>query len=227
MPLPTVVWEVLLTGTPNNKQLIRLLPKRRQHQFLRDVAAFLIDRQAQGLSSRTLEFYRDELHYLADWLAHQDVTDTLAATPDHLRRYLLGLAERRNAGGVHAAYRAAKAFLRWYEAEYEPDGWRNPITKVKPPRLTSQPIEPVSVAHIAKMLATCHKTYTGLRDRAILLALLDTGCRASEFLALDVSDVNLMSGAVIVRQGKGGKFRTVFLGVKTRREVVRYLRLRG
>ena len=60
--------------------------------------------------------------------------------------------------------------------------------------------------------------------RAMLLALLDTGCRASEFVALDVQDVNMATGAVIIRSGKGGKFRTAFMGASTRRDVRRRLR---
>jgi integrase/recombinase XerD len=78
------------------------------------------------------------------------------------------------------------------------------------------------------MLATCERhTFAGDRDRAILLCLLDTGCRASEFVALDVGDVNMSTGAVIIRKGKGGKFRTAFMGASTRREVLRYLRHRA
>jgi integrase/recombinase XerD len=70
------------------------------------------------------------------------------------------------------------------------------------------------------MLKTCERrTFTGDRDRALLLSLLDTGCRASEFVALNVSDVNLHSGAVLVRAGKGGKTRTTFVGAKSRREL--------
>jgi site-specific recombinase XerD len=77
------------------------------------------------------------------------------------------------------------------------------------------------------MLATCTRgTFTGDRDKALLLALLDSGCRASEFTALDVGDVNLSTGSVIIRKGKGNKSRVTFLGVKVRRELGRYLRAR-
>jgi len=155
------------------------------------------------------------------------VTDTLDLTPDHLRRYLLDLGRRRNPGGVHASYRALKTFLRWVEAEYEPPGWRNPIDKVHPLKLPQEPLQPIPLEHLQAMLRTCERrTFTGDRDRAILLALLDTGCRAGEFLALNLGDVDLDTGAVLVRRGKGGKARSVFLGAKTRREVVRYLRHR-
>jgi site-specific recombinase XerD len=45
-------------------------------------------------------------------------------------------------------------------------------------------------------------------------------------VALGIGDVDLTSGAVIVREGKGGKSRMAFFGAKSRRELVRYLRHR-
>jgi site-specific recombinase XerD len=206
----------------------RLIRLDAQNGFAQEVSAFLVDRRARGLSPRTIGFYRDELRYLTDYLESHGVTDVLEVTADRLRRYLLALGEHRNPGGVHAAYRAMKVFLNWYQAEVEPDDWRNPVGKVKPPKVPTKPLEPIGLPDIKAMLDTCErKTLTGDRDRAIILALLDTGCRASEFTALNLGDVNLATGTVVVRQGKGGKCRTVFMGAKTRREVQRYLRLRG
>jgi integrase/recombinase XerD len=69
---------------------------------------------------------------------------------------------------------------------------------------------------------------TAKRDKAIMLALLDTGLRASELCALRICDVELKSGRVTVRPGeqgkaKGGKGRSVYLGRVARRSVWRYL----
>ena len=110
----------------------------------------------------------------------------------------------------------------------EPLGWGNPIRKVRPPKRPQVLLDPVSLAHLRVMLSTCQRrVFTGDRDRAILLCLLDTGCRASEFLALKLGDVNLNTGAVVVRQGKGNKTRITFLGSQARRELMRYLRHRA
>ncbi len=70
------------------------------------------------------------------------------------------------------------------------------------------------------------RTLTGERDRAAMLCLLDSGCRAAEFLALNIGDVNLASGAVTVRKGKGAKTRVTFLGAKARKALLAYLRQR-
>lgn len=69
---------------------------------------------------------------------------------------------------------------------------------------------------------------TALRDRAIILLLLDTGLRASELCALEVVDVDFKSGRVTVKHGlaggaKGRKGRGVFLGKTNRKTLWRYL----
>ena len=192
------------------------------------MTAFIVDRQARGLSRRSVDYYSDELRYLCAYLEGRGVGRVQDVTADHMRQYLLQLAGRgRNPGGVHCAYRAARAFLRWAWTEYElaPPC---PILKVRAPKLAQEPLEPVPLPDLRAMLTTCQRrTWAGDRDRALLLALLDTGARASEFVALDVADVNLGSGAVKVKHGKGGKWRVVFLGAQSRREVLRWLRFRG
>ncbi len=192
-----------------------------------DISAFLLDRRARGLSNHTVRYYSDELRYFREYIESQSVRETLSVSAQHIRKYLLSLEEHRNAGGVLTAYRALRAFFYWFEEEMEPDGWKNPIRKVSPPKRPKELLEPLSLEDLRKMLATCkRKTFAGDRDRAILLALLDTGCRASEFVALNVEDVNLADGTVIVRHGKGDKSRVVFLGRKARQAVLRYLRHR-
>jgi integrase/recombinase XerD len=64
---------------------------------------------------------------------------------------------------------------------------------------------------------------TGNRDRAILITLLDTGLRASELCKLTVKDYDPKTGRIGVKQGKGKKDRTVYLGTAARRVVWRYL----
>ena len=211
-------------SSTKNDQLIRLVPQR---GFPLEVASFLLDRKARGLSPRTLEFYHCELRRLGTFLEESQVSDVRDISADHIRRYLVHLGRSRNAGGVHAAYRAVKVFLRWWDDETEPRNWVNPIQKVRPPKLKQEPLEPVSLIDLKCMLATCQRrTFTGDRDRVILLALLDTGCRASEFVSLNLQDVDLATGAAIVRHGKGGKHRVTFLGTKAQRALLRYLRHR-
>lgn len=58
----------------------------------------------------------------------------------------------------------------------------------------------------------------------MILGLLDIGARTKEFLNINLEDVDMASGAVMIRQGKRRKPRMVFLGCKTIRAIRRYLR---
>lgn len=192
-----------------------------------EVAAFLVDRQARGLSPGSVHYYREKLAIFTKYLACQDVDDVHCITPQILRAFLLAYGQEHKPGGVMAVYRAVKAFLRWWEEETEPEGWTNPLRKVRAPRVNQPPLPPADLEDVRAMLKACEaKTFTGDRDKAILLFLLDTGVRRAELCAMDLADVNLQDGTVVVRRGKGGKRRVTFVGAKTRRALVAYLRHR-
>jgi len=192
-----------------------------------ETRAFLIDRQARGLSPRTIEFYEDKLDIVLGHLARQGVDQVTQIRPIHVRAMLVQLRETHRPGGVHAIYRALRAFLRWWETEVEPQDWSNPLAKVPAPRVDDPPLDPVPLVDLRAMLATCQRrTFYGERDRAMMLFLLDSGLRRGELRALNVADITMVTGSVLVRRGKGGKARTAFIGSKTRRALIRYLRFR-
>ncbi|MBE3068130.1 MAG: phage integrase N-terminal SAM-like domain-containing protein, partial [Chloroflexi bacterium] len=152
--------------------------------------AFLIDRKASGLANGTLRFYRQKIKLFSDYCDALTVKQIGQITPSFLRQYLLYLEETgHNAGGRHAAFRLLRAFFLWYEDEVEPQRWSNPIRKVKAPKVPIEPLEPVSFETVTQIIKACpHNTFTGDRDAAILLCLLDTGARVSEFLSVNLDD---------------------------------------
>lgn len=66
----------------------------------------------------------------------------------------------------------------------------------------------------------------GARDYAIVTIMAYAGLRVSEALALCLSDVDLTAGELLVRSGKGGKSRVVFIGDKVVNAVREYLKVR-
>jgi integrase/recombinase XerD len=191
------------------------------------IEAFLIDRKAQNLSSGTLKFYQNKLRVFMDFCDSQLISEVIELNPNNLRQFILYLRENHNPGGVHTIYRSIKAFLFWYENEVEPDNWKNPIRKIKAPKLPEKILNPASLEEIFVMVDTCKSNkFTNIRDKAILLFLLDTGLRAMEFINLNIEDVNFITGEIFIHQGKGRKSRTVFLGKKSRKVVRRYLKYR-
>lgn len=191
------------------------------------IESFLIDRRAQGLSPDTISFYQKKLKYFLKYCDGLALTQVSQLTPDLIRRYILELSETHNPGGIHACFRPMRTLLYWIEdEEIMPENWKNPIRKVKAPKLPTEPIEPIDIQDINLLLTACKNNYSGTRDKAMLLGLLDTGARAKEFLNLNLEDVELATGSVLIRQGKGRKPRMVFIGRKTIRAIRAYLRFR-
>jgi integrase/recombinase XerD len=189
------------------------------------VDAFLLDQKAQGLSKGTIFFYEKKLEIFSEFCQSQIITEIPQITPLLIREYLVWLEKRgHNNGGIHAFFRTLRTFLYWWESEVEPENWRNPIRKVKAPKMANLPIEPVSMDDIQKMLKVYGDNFTGLRDKAIILCLFDTGVRASELCAMDIDHVDQISGEILIPHGKGRKPRTVFMGKKSRRAYRAYLK---
>ncbi len=190
--------------------------------------AFLRDAKLRGLSSHTLKFYRVEIALFVEYCSAQNVTELPQVDADLVRAFLeyLEADRKRNTGGIHASYRALRAFLNWWRAEAEPEAWKNPLDRVKVARPKDDPGRSIPAQDITAMLAACKDGFTGIRDKALLMALLDTGARASEFIALGIDDADLITGAVLIRHGKGDKPRSVFIGKKTRRTIRAYLKAR-
>ncbi len=182
--------------------------------------AFLIDRQAMRCTPRTIEFYRYTLGHLLDFLQAQG-GGAASLTPPNLRAWLVDMQSRQWADTtIHMHARAAKTFCRWLLAESLI--LSNPWDRVSMPRVAQKILPAFTVPEIKRLLAVARSE----RDKALVLVLLDSGCRAEEFCALTLGDLDLRTGALMVRQGKGRKDRVTRLGAKTRKQLLRYMRSR-
>lgn len=194
------------------------------------INAFLLDRKVKNLAPGSLKIYGLNTKHFLEFCSQQNLSHLKEITPDHIRHFLLFLSETkgRNPGGIHGAYRMLKTFLLWFENETEPENWKNPIRKVKAPRLTIAPLQPVEVDTIKLMLDTCNgKGITDIRDKAVLLFLLDTGTRAAEACAINLEDIDFQSRCVLIKKGKGRKPRVVVYGEKTSRALKAYIKARA
>jgi len=66
-----------------------------------------------------------------------------------------------------------------------------------------------------------------LRDRAVILFLLDTGLRAQELCDLRIGDLDREARRAAIRSGKGGKGRRVHYDAAVASAIFRYVRRRG
>ena len=190
--------------------------------------AFMQDRQAQNMAKGTLHYYRVRLKEFLAYCETREVKRITQIDPPLIREFIVLMQEKgHNPGGVHMYYRVIKTFLRWWEFEVEPENWKNPIRKVKAPKNPIVPLDPAKIEDVKAMLAVCPRdSFTGTRDRAIILFLLDTGVRANELCSVDLENVNFITGEIHICLGKGGKTRYAFLGSKARKALRDYMKFR-
>lgn len=178
---------------------------------------FQLENRARRYSPTTIDFYQKRLPRFIAWCEERGVTRLQDVTPGLLRGYLVTSQERGLA--AHTVHGIARALRTWFFFCVE-EGLidKSPMVKVAMPRLPKKILPALEVEDVHRLLSVCETE----RDKAILLFLVDTGLRASEFVRLDAADVDLAQGTVSVRGGKGGKDRTTYIGVNTRKQLQRY-----
>lgn len=197
-----------------------------KHSISDWVEAFILDRQIFA-SSGTLYYYRYKLAKFTQFCEAEGITALEDLTPGLMRLFLLQLEmQGHNPGGRHAFYRVAKTFIRWWRLETDRDREPYLFARVKAPKIPQVLQDPLRPEEIAALERACDtKTWLGLRDRAMILFLFDTGCRANEALSIELGDLDPITFAAKVF-GKGNKEREVIVGVRTRRAMRAYLRRR-
>jgi integrase/recombinase XerC/integrase/recombinase XerD len=122
---------------------------------------------------------------------------------------------------VATYHRHIRAFFRWLvDNDYLTD---SPMEKVPVPIDRPDEIQTFTDEQIQALLRVAQKSSTPLRDRALLLILLDTGMRLSELCNLQKKDIDLLRGTGQV-MGKGNKARTFYIGRKATQALRDYLR---
>ncbi|MCO6450747.1 MAG: tyrosine-type recombinase/integrase [Caldilineales bacterium] len=180
--------------------------------------SFLLDAEARRLTQASLRFYRQQIGYFLNYLQGQGVFESSELSAETIRAYLVSRQRRGlKDHSIHAAARAIRAFCNFLVREEVLQA--SPMAKVRMPRVSQQDLPAFTATDIDKLIATCYNP----RDRAIVLFLIDTGCRAAEFITLNIGDVNLDSGEVRILEGKGRRSRTTYIGDKTRLHLQRYL----
>jgi integrase/recombinase XerD len=178
--------------------------------------------QARQFSPNTLRGYRVNVGAFIRYLRKQlNLTTLDAVQPQHIRRWLIYRQQHGVSNAqLHNDYRQPRTFWNWCLREELTTN--NPFAKVEKPKL--QPtLKPALTPHeVEQILQACEgKDWLRLRDKALILLLLDTGLRIHEAHKLTVADAQ--QETVLIR-GKGGKQRVVFLSAEVRLAIKRYLK---
>jgi integrase/recombinase XerD len=169
----------------------------------------------RGLSRNTLEAYRSDLLQFGEFLDRRGL-DT--ATINHgdaaafLAELASGTGERQPVSPATLSRKVAclRSFYRHLRREGAIE--HDPTAELRGPRKSQRLPRVLSRDEVMRLLGQPRGTDPrALRDRALLEVMYACGLRASEAVALELSDVDLEEGVLRAR-GKGSKERIVPIG---------------
>lgn len=194
---------------------------------LRILITLWLDELPYRHAADTVRSYRSSCKTFVDFLeGHGHPLSTEQVTPRDIRQFLASVrAAGRKPGTVTKHYNVIDQLFKYAVGEE----WItvSPFATLTAPPAPLQPVPIVSRDPLMKLLAACRgKSFLDRRDTAIVIFLLDTGCRASELIGLRLSDIDLVQRRIEVT-GKGGRVRHIAPGSRNIRAVALYLRARS
>jgi integrase len=187
---------------------------------------YLLRCQVEGKSPNTLRAYAWTLRRFAQIAQEEGFPQDVAGiTPAHIYTYL-GRFAHLSLETRHRYHREISCFFNWLQTMGHIS--RSPFANIRKVRLPLKIVQPFSPDDVLQLLACCDNgDAVSLRDRAILLLLLDTGVRVGELVRLELSDLDLDARRLRVMHGKGNKQRVVAFGDDCKKALLRYLHGRG
>jgi site-specific recombinase XerD len=206
-------------------------------ELLEAIELFLIAKQIEPTSPKTIRWYGSLLGHFADHVGNGEGVRLQDISLDDGREFVAALQARTvrydnhpyrepQAGGpspstVHAYVRTLKAFSTWLHE----DGLTrdNMFARLKRPKLPKPVIKILTEQEIHSILDSINPNcFLGARQNLIVLLLLDTGIRASELCSLTLPAIYMDENKILVK-GKGRKERIVPFANGTKRALIRYV----
>lgn len=181
----------------------------------------------RGLAANTVAAYRRDLQSFVRFCAAEKL-EVESVTPEDLTSWLERLRAGRAPASVPLRPSSVARMLSSIRSLYR-FLVREGLVAVDPTATLGSPKRARSIPkamrldEVEALLAQPGEDLLGRRDRAILETLYGAGLRISELVDLDLDDVDLDEGSVLVRAGKGSKSRRVPLGRAARMAVGNYL----
>jgi len=167
----------------------------------------------KGLAKKTLEAYSHDLNRFLGYLQKKKIEDVLKVSKLDVRAFLATLkGEKLSNKTIVRNLVAIRTFFRFLTQEGRLES--NPVEHIESPKLAKTLPEILSLKEVEQLLETPKpQPPLGIRDRTMLEMLYATGMRVSELVTLQMNQLNLEGGYVLLL-GKGSKERAVPLGAE-------------
>ncbi len=178
----------------------------------------------RNLSVETIRAYRRDLGDFVGWLGEREES-LLEVSFRSLRSYIADLGRR---GFAATSLNRHLSALRGLFKYLKRHGYRHddPSELVRSAKSGKRLPEFLFEEEMDKILAIEGSDFAALRDRLIVEFLYATGCRISELVGVDVTDIDIKRRSVLLH-GKGRKDRQAFLGRSALTALQNYLPVRA
>jgi len=190
---------------------------------------FIEHLRSHDRSERTIKSYSSDLKLFAKWFyetSREELTPK-SITPIDLREYKRYLLEDRGfkPATVNRRLASISAFCEWAQEQGLADG--DPCDEISIVLEVQTAPKWLTKREQYALIRAVQKAYRP-RDEAVIMLMLHTGLRVSEVSNLRIGDISISprKGEIVVRSGKGGKFRTVPLNSNVRNALKVYLPVR-
>ena len=171
------------------------------------LAGHIEDLQARRWSASAQEQGQRVGSMFLSHLRRKRITDLRSVRQDHILGFLRSL-DHLMASSQRTYLSAVRRFFAYLVKRHQV--FQDPTDAVRLPRVLTLPRLVLSESEVARLVETPFRgSVHGTRNRAILELLYGTGVRLSECCRIDLTDVDLGQGLLLVRNGKGRKDRVV------------------
>ena len=160
---------------------------------------FMLSRQAMNAKETTLDYYKYTMGVFLSWAEAHGITSPEAVTARYVREYIAELVTSgKESSTVWGHARAVKTMLRFWHKE----GYIQTPVKFELPKKDKKRLSVLDAEQLKQIVKACD-----IRARA-----------------LNWGDVDMQSGLIRVREGKGSKDRSAVAGATARRVLLAYRR---
>jgi integrase/recombinase XerC len=180
----------------------------------------------QRASPHTLDGYGRDLTRLKEFCGERGVEAWDELTAAHIREHIA--RRHRDKIGSRSLQRGLAAIRGFFDFLVKRrELAQNPARGIRAPKAPRTLPKLLDVDQMMGMLDAAPDDLLELRDLAMWELFYSSGLRLSELTALDLADLDLSDGSVLVREGKGRKSRQVPVGRCAVEALNRWLAVHG
>ncbi|EEP53953.1 site-specific tyrosine recombinase/integron integrase [Clostridium butyricum] len=176
------------------------------------ILLYLQVKKLENYSKATLNNYMYTLRNFSNFI----VKPVSNISKNDIRYFMAINYENLKPSTVNNKLACIKAFFEWLEQEEIIP--KNPARYLQGTRLPKHLRHSLTIEELEKIRLSCKD----VRERALIEFLFATGCRISEVVKANISDLDLSNNLLRVI-GKGDKERTVFFNDKTKLHIKNYI----